>query len=200
MQEITDIVDRLYPIDDTCNLDEYGYFTGWKNREKRAKKDYVIGLFFNLNGINRWLKGDLEPLKYATDEEVQKKKGERQRLYGELCKELDFVADEEERPHGHEDVIIPDELNTDEAKKWLQVAIDGGLLNGDYSTTDKTKTKPQKALLAETLSEKIRLKHKYKPFETIWGVSGLAKARYKSREETGTVKGGDIITDTFKDK
>ena len=96
--------------------------------------------------------------------------------------------------------ILPEVLNTDEAKKWLQVAIDGGLLNSDYSPTDKTETKPQKALLAEILSDKIGLKYKYKPFETLWNVSGLSKQRYKSREETGTVKGGDIITEVFKGK
>ena len=96
--------------------------------------------------------------------------------------------------------ILPEVLNTDEAKKWLQVAIDGGLLNSDYSPTDKTGTKPQKALLAEILSDKIGLKYKYKPFETLWNVSGLSKQRYKSREETGTVEGGDIITEVFKCK
>lgn len=95
---------------------------------------------------------------------------------------------------------LPEVLNTDEAKKWLQVAIDGGLLNSDYSPTDKTGTKPQKALLAEILSDKIDLKYKYKPFETLWNVSGLSKQRYKSREETGTVEGGDIITEVFSGK
>lgn len=95
---------------------------------------------------------------------------------------------------------LPEELNTDEAKKWLKVAIDGGLLNSDYSPTDKTETKPQKALLAEILSDKIGLKHKYKPFETLWNVSGLSKQRYKSREEIGTVEGGDVITEVFRGK
>lgn len=95
---------------------------------------------------------------------------------------------------------LPEALNTDEAKKWLQVAIDGGLLNSDYSPTDKTGTKPQKALLAEILSDKIGLKYKYKPFETLWNVSGLSKQRYKSREETGTVEGGDIIIEVFRGK
>lgn len=95
---------------------------------------------------------------------------------------------------------LPEALNTDEAKKWLQVAIDGGLLNSDYSPTDKTGTKPQKALLAEILSDKIGLKYKYKPFETLWNVSGLSKQRYKSREETGTVEGSDIIIEVFRGK
>lgn len=94
----------------------------------------------------------------------------------------------------------PKELSTDEARKWLQVAINGGLLNADYSTTDKTRTKPQKALLAEILSDKIGLAHKYKPFETLWNVSGLSKSRYKSKEEKGIVKGGNIIIEVFEGK
>lgn len=110
-----------------------------------------------------------------------------------------------DKPEGTDDEAknkptLPEVLNTDEAKKWLQVAIDGGLLNSDYSPTDKTGTKPQKALLAEILSDKIGLKYKYKPFETLWNVSGLSKQRYKSREETGTVEGSDIITEVFSGK
>lgn len=97
-------------------------------------------------------------------------------------------------------INLPEKLNTDEAKKWLKVAIDGGLLNSDYSPTDKTATKPQKALLADILSEKIGLEYKYKPFETLWNVRGLSKQRYKSREEIGTVKEGDVITEVFRDK
>ena len=93
---------------------------------------------------------------------------------------------------------LPDELNTDKAKGWLQVAIDNGLLDINYQTTDKTATKPQKALLAEILSEKIGLKCKYKPFETLWGVNGLSQSRYKSKEEKGTVRGGEIIMEAFK--
>lgn len=113
-----------------------------------------------------------------------------------------LIADKQEKTGVKADrtPILPEELNTDEAKKWLQVAIDGGLLNSDYSPTGKTNTKPQKALLAEILSDKIGLKHKYKPFETLWNVKGLAKQRYKTREETGTVKGGNIIEEVFKGK
>lgn len=95
---------------------------------------------------------------------------------------------------------IPDELNTADAQKWFQVAIDSGLLNSDYSATDKVSTKSQKALLAEILSEKIGLKYKWKPFETLWDVKGLSKQRYKSREEKGKVLGGDIIEKAFKNK
>ena len=93
---------------------------------------------------------------------------------------------------------IPKELRTDIAKKWLEKAIKSGFLNSDYSTTDKLKTKAKKALFAECFSEKIGLRNKYIYFENLWGVSGLSKTRYKSREEIGKVKGGKPIEEFFQ--
>lgn len=93
---------------------------------------------------------------------------------------------------------IPDELLTDKAKGVLQIAINGGLLNNDYSLTDKVNTNPKKALLADTISLRIWGTAKYKVFERLWGCKGLAKARYKSREEIGKVRGGEIVTNIFK--
>lgn len=93
---------------------------------------------------------------------------------------------------------IPDELNTEKAKKYLQMAVNGGLLNEDYSTTEKTKTKPQKALLAEILSERIGLSTKDSVFETLWGVKELRKARYKSKD-AGKVRGEEEIYAVFPD-
>ena len=81
MKEITNIVDAFSSIDNSCCLDEYGFFVGWKNREARARKEYITELFIKLNNINRWLKGDLEPYEYPTYEEVQEKKEERQKVY-----------------------------------------------------------------------------------------------------------------------
>lgn len=115
-------------------------------------------------------------------------------------KPMPFIEREKVKAFKTKETDLPEELNTDEAKKWLQVAINGGLLNSDYSPTDNTKTKPQKALLAEILSDKIGLKYKFKPFETLWNVKGLSQQRYKSREETGAVRGGDVIMEVFKDK
>lgn len=92
---------------------------------------------------------------------------------------------------------LPYELKTDKAQKWLRVAINGGLLNEDWTVTDKVKTKPQKALLAEILSEKIGITNKFVLFEKIWNVSNLAQKRWNSREQTGTVRGGKDIETVF---
>lgn len=93
---------------------------------------------------------------------------------------------------------LPPELNTDKAKALLQTAIDDGLLNADYSPTDKTRTKAQKALLSEIISEKAGIKNKWKPFENLWNVTLLAQQRYESTEKIGKVQGGDIIEAAFK--
>lgn len=106
MQEITEIVDKFFPIDDSCNLDENGFFVGWKNGEERAYKDYITGLFLKINNINWWLKGDLEPYYYRTLKDVLEKKEERQRIYDELCKELGIAPVKVEKssyPHYSKD-------------------------------------------------------------------------------------------------
>lgn len=93
---------------------------------------------------------------------------------------------------------LPKELNTEKAISLLNEAVEKGLLNDDYSTTEKLKTKPQKALFAEMLSNKLELQHKYKPFEELWNVSRLAQQRYKSKEEIGKVRGEEYIYACFK--
>lgn len=96
---------------------------------------------------------------------------------------------------------IPDELTSDEAKRWLQVAIDGGLLNEDYSPTDKVRTKALKALLAEILSVKIfGGTNRFRTFELLWGVNGLSKQRYQSKNFVGTVRGEEQICNVFPDE
>ena len=116
------------------------------------------------------------------------------RLQNVMAKLMEFAPTEEptERPQE-----LPDELKTDKAQQWLRVAIDGGLLNEDWTVTDKVKTKPQKALLAEILSEKIGITNKFVLFEKIWNVSNLAQKRWNSREQTGTVRGGKDIETVF---
>ena len=193
LQEITDIVDKLFSPDDYI-LDESGrYILGIRNTEESRKRNYITELLLKLRDINKKIKnGDLNIGYRYTYEEIQNMKDDRQKIYNTLCKELNISVKEEETK------TIPNELKTDIAKKWLTKAIENGFLNYDYLTTDKLKTKAQKALFAECFSEKIGLKYKYVYFETLWGVSGLSKIRYKSKEEVGKVKGGEPIEEFFK--
>lgn len=193
LQEITDIVDKLFSPDDYI-LDESGrYILGIRNIEESRKRIYITKLLLKLRNINEKIKnGDFNIGYRYTYEEIQNMKDDRQKIYNTLCKELNISVKEEETK------TIPNELKTDIAKKWLTKAIENGFLNYDYLTTDKLKTKAQKALFAECFSEKIGLKYKYVYFETLWGVSGLSKIRYKSKEEVGKVKGGEPIEEFFK--
>ncbi len=193
LQEITDIVDKLFSPDDYI-LDESGrYILGIRNIEESEKRNYITELLLKLRDINKKIKnGDFNIGYRYTYEEKQNMKDDRQKIYNTLCKELNISVKEEETK------TIPNELKTDIAKKWLTKAIENGFLNYDYLTTDKLKTKAQKALFAECFSEKIGLKYKYVYFETLWGVSGLSKIRYKSKEEVGKVKGGEPIEEFFK--
>lgn len=113
------------------------------------------------------------------------------RLQNAVAGLMEFAPTEEQAESKQKQ--LPEELNTAKAKKWLQVAIDGGLLNEDWTVTDKVKTKPQKALLAELLSEKIGITNKYVHFERIWNVSNLAQKRWNTREQVGKVRGGEYI-------
>jgi len=193
LQEITDIVDKLFSPDDYI-LDESGrYILGIRNIEESRKRNYITELLLKLRDINKKIKnGDFNIGYRYTYEEIQNMKDDRQKIYNTLCKELNISVKEKETK------TIPNELKTDIAKKWLTKAIENGFLNYDYLTTDKLKTKAQKALFAECFSEKIGLKYKYVYFETLWGVSGLSKIRYKSKEEVGKVKGGEPIEEFFK--
>ena len=193
LQEITDIVDKLFSPDDYI-LDESGrYILGIRNIEESEKRNYITELLLKLRDINKKIKnGDFNIGYRYTYEEIQNMKDDRQKIYNTLCKELNISVKEKETK------TIPNELKTDIAKKWLTKAIENGFLNYDYLTTDKLKTKAQKALFAECFSEKIGLKYKYVYFETLWGVSGLSKIRYKSKEEVGKVKGGEPIEEFFK--
>jgi len=95
---------------------------------------------------------------------------------------------------------LPKELQTEKAKEVLQKAIDGGLLNEDYTTTEKVSSNRLKALLADILADKIGIKGKYKIFAPIWGVSTgqLTKGR-SGTKDAGRAGGQEVIFEVFPD-
>lgn len=95
---------------------------------------------------------------------------------------------------------LPKELQTEKAKEVLQKAIDGGLLNEDYTTTEKVSSNRLKALLADILADKIGIKDKYKIFAPIWGVSAEQLTRGRSgTKEAGRAGGQEFIFEVFPD-
>lgn len=101
---------------------------------------------------------------------------------------------------------LPPELSTDEARKILDFAVSKGLLDEYYQPTKLTSTKPQMALLAEKLSERIGLDRKrreyivtaWKPFEQLWGVEYLAQGRWRSKENGENARGKEPIVEAFR--
>jgi hypothetical protein len=84
-------------------------------------------------------------------------------------------------------VILPDVLNTDEAKKVFQKAIQAGLMSKEGTRYKWNDTKQLLAYFAEKMSDKFgmekRLNNKgekmtsWKPFENMFGIKGLKDAK-----------------------
>lgn len=92
-------------------------------------------------------------------------------------------------------LYLPRELDTAEAKEYFSNAILAGFMDEDYQWKG---TKYQAALFAEICSEKLGLKHKWKPFEILWGVRHMAQTRRESKERFGKVDKEYEIEAIFK--
>ena len=68
--------------------------------------------------------------------------------------------------------MLPDELANDEAAMLLQRAIEAGLLREDYQPREHT-SKAQLRFLAYGVGTALRLRRKWKPFETLWNIDSL---------------------------
>lgn len=119
----------------------------------------------------------------------------------EACQDFGFsvddvVADTERKSIKANSTIynLPKELNTDEAKKYISNAIEAGFMDNSYQWSG---TKYQAALFAEICSEKLNLRYKWKPFETLWNMKGLAQTRRESKERFGKVGREKEIIDLF---
>ena len=88
-----------------------------------------------------------------------------------------------------------DELDSNEAKHYFSNAILAGFMNEDYQWKG---SKYQAALFAEICSEKLGLKHKWKPFEMLWEIKYLAQTRRESKERFGKVDKEYEIEAIFK--
>ena len=68
--------------------------------------------------------------------------------------------------------MLPDELANDEAAMLLQRAIEARLLREDYQPREHT-SKAQLRFLAYGVGTALRLRRKWKPFETLWNIESL---------------------------
>lgn len=72
---------------------------------------------------------------------------------------------------------LPDELNNDVAKEYLQRLVNNGFCDSDYRWNNN-KTQYQATWAADHISKLLKLKNKWKPFETLWGFKNMAQTFY----------------------
>lgn len=83
-----------------------------------------------------------------------------------------------------EEKTIPEELNTDEAKAIFKRAINAGFMDENYKFVG---TWYQAAYFAERAAESLKLKYKWKPFQTLWNYDKLAQVKREIKERFGRV-------------
>lgn len=86
-----------------------------------------------------------------------------------------------EKPHQ-----IPKELENDTAKAILQRAVTAGILNENYQCLGLTTY--QQRTFAELASEELGVKNKWKVFESLWGIKGLAQVKMMEANPSSLMK------------
>lgn len=118
-----------------------------------------------------------------------------ERLRNMDAKTQDKELSDTGRSNEQSGIALPNELNTDEAKLILQKAINAGLCDANYQWK---KTKALLAYFADRVSECLKLgkgeydgkiKTSWKPFESLFCISGLSGAK-RDYQKTGTLPEG----------
>ena len=94
-----------------------------------------------------------------------------------------------------DEIQLPEELNTDEAKELFNKAIKAGFMDNNYKFIG---TWYQAAYFAEIAAEKLRLKYKWKYFQILWGYDKLSQTRRESKERFGKVDKQNDIEKIFR--
>lgn len=108
-----------------------------------------------------------------------------------LSEELEYIPEPQQ-------IVLPEELSTDEAMGVFTKAIESGVICIDDSGYHWEGTDPQLALFAEVMHEKLRLTNKWKSFEELFNKKNLAQTRYNSVEKVGKVRGDERIYRLFE--
>lgn len=96
------------------------------------------------------------------------------------------------------------ELQEPGAKRILNAAVKAGLLNEDYSPTEKLPTKSLRAYFAQEFGKAVgwrdasgKLQPKYAPFERLWGDKGFGRLMYNKRVYNGKMRGAEVVDNFF---
>ena len=97
---------------------------------------------------------------------------------------------------------LPNGLDTEKAQEVLQRAVNVNILDKDYQCIELTSY--QKRRFAELASEEIGIKSKWKTFEDLWGIKGLAQVKMYEADQSSLKIIDDLFTkdiiDTAKRK
>ena len=80
---------------------------------------------------------------------------------------------------------VDDCLTSPAAMKYWKRLEEQGFVGHDCQLLPET-SRRQAMYIADLFSDKLGLKAKWKPFETLWGISNLAQEKYKM-QETGSM-------------
>lgn len=96
------------------------------------------------------------------------------------------------------------ELREKRAKEILDEAVKAGLLNKDYSPTDKLHTKGLRAYFAQEFGKAVgwrdafgKPQPKYAPFERLWGDKGFGRLMYNKRVYNRKTRGAEVVDNFF---
>lgn len=93
-----------------------------------------------------------------------------------------------------EEKTIPKEFDTEDAKKLFKRAIDAGFMDENYKFIG---TWYQATYFAERAAESLKLKYKWKPFQTLWNYDKLAQVKREIKERFGVVHAQKEIDKIF---
>lgn len=127
-------------------------------------------------------------------------------LYEWLYEEHPEVLTGEAAPRmpGRQKGQLAPELQEPGAKRILNAAVKAGLLNKDYSPTEKLPTKSLRAYFAQEFGKAVgwrdasgKLQPKYAPFEGLWGDKGFGRLMYNKRVYNGKTRGAEVVDNFF---
>ena len=93
---------------------------------------------------------------------------------------------------------VDDCLTSPAAMKYWKRLEEQGFVDSDCQLLPET-SRRQAMYIADLFSDKLGLKAKWKPFETLWGISNLAQEKYKMQETGSMPKRYKDIDKVFAD-
>ena len=93
---------------------------------------------------------------------------------------------------------VDDHLISPAAMKYWKRLEEQGFVGTDCQLLPET-SRRQAMYIADAFSDKLGLKSKWKPFETLWGINNLAQEKYKMQETGAMPKRYKAIDKVFAD-